>query len=171
MAFLNTLCNHHFEKQSSLHIVHIVQSCYDEMIWGQVHKIKLTCCELYLGLIGHLPSGLAQRVVTIQIMSFAQALISADGINCMKPLPLCLPCRRLRGTAVLFYTRSWHSLCLRVVKQNVNIWMCDVLWLLTWVSWAHRSVTSDFDTYYLSASGCFLFLCLISFDSAPAVSY
>lgn len=92
------------------------------------------------------------------------ALISADGINWMKPLPLCLHCRRLRGTAVFVcYSTQGAEIpfaCMSV-KLNVNIWMRDVLWLLTRVSWAHWSVTSDFNTYYLSASGCFLFLCWI----------
>lgn len=95
-------------------------------MWGQEHKLKTTCCEFHLGLNGHLPPGLAQRFVTVQIMSCERALISADGINWMKPLPLCLHCRRLRATAVfvLFYTRSWHSLCLHVSQaecQHLNV--------------------------------------------------
>lgn len=133
-------------------------------MWGQEHKLKMTCCEFHIGLNGHLPPGLARRVVTVKIMSCARALISADGINWMKPLPLCLHCRRLRGTAVFVcYSTQGADIpfACTSVKLNVNIWMRDVLWLLTWVSWAHRSVTSDFDTYYPSASGCFLFLCRI----------
>ncbi len=77
VAFLNTLCHHHFKKQSSLYCSVLLN---DDNV-GPRTQAKMTCCEFHLGLNGHLPPGLAQRIVTVQIMSCARALISADRIN------------------------------------------------------------------------------------------
>lgn len=90
-------------------------------MWGQEHKLKLTCCESDLGLNGLLPSGLVQRVVTVENMLCARALISADRINWMKPLPLCLHRRRPRGTAVF--------VCYSTVEAAFPFPACQSSWM------------------------------------------
>lgn len=69
------------------------------------------------------------------------------------------------------YAKSCHRLFLDVCQAQHQHLNAAFLWLLTQVSWADRSVTSDFDTYYLSASGWFPVLCLMGFHSAPVGSY